>query len=125
MALMINGERFNVELSSLGRSYRKEYKYRVTTEDGVVHSELRAVYLDFDLALGNVDNVEYDRLIRLLRKATGDCTIVLPSGSVDSATYQGEFGGIKDEVITQDGDTTLWDNLTLSFTGTVPLGVEQ
>jgi len=118
MALMINGERFNVELSSLGRSYRKEYKYRVTTEDGVVHSELRAVYLDFDLALGNVDNVEYDRLIRLLRKATGDCTIVLPSGSVDSA-------GIRDEVISQDGDTPLWDNLTLSFTGTVPLGVEQ
>jgi len=124
MAIIINGESFHVELTRLGRSYRKEYKYKVTTEDGVVHSELRAVYLDFDLALGNVDTAEYDRLMDRLKKATGESTIVLPAGRVSSETYIGEFAGVTDEVITQNDDETYWDNLTLSFTGTRPLEVE-
>ena len=124
MAIIINGEEFNVELSRLGRSYRKDYKYRVTTEDGVVHSELRAMYMDFDLGLGNVDANAYDRLMELLKRAVGDCSIVLPADSSGSATYHGEFDGIKDEVITQDGDMNFWDNLTLSFIGTVPLEVD-
>ena len=77
----------------------------------------------FDLCLGNFDAVANDSLMDLLKKAIGDCTIILPSGSTGSETYTGSFDGIKDEVITQNGNETFWDNLTLSFSGTVPLEV--
>lgn len=124
MGVIINGITYNVEISGLSRSYRKDYKYKVTTEDGMVHSEIRAVYMDFDLSLGNIDATAYDNLMAVLRSTTGNCSVILPSSSKEVGVYIGEFNGVKDEIITQNDTETFWDNLTLSFSGTVPLEVE-
>lgn len=123
MGIIIDGVEYNVGTAKLSRSYRKEYKYRVTTEDGVAHSEIRAVYVDFSLSLGNVDHAAYDRLMAALLAATGNVAVVLPSGSTGAETYTGEFDGISDEVITGDDTGLIWDNLTLDFIGTVPAEV--
>ena len=47
---------------------------------------------------------------------------------MDFALNLGSFGAavfdnVSDEIITEDEDGVLWDNLTLSFTGTEPLEV--
>lgn len=121
--VIINGMEYNVGTASVSRTYRKEYKYQVTTEDGRVHSEVRAVYADFVLSLGNVDAADYDRLMAVLLEAVGDVTVVLPVTRNSSETYTGTFDGVGDEIIAQDDESTTWDNLTLNFTGTVPLEV--
>lgn len=121
--VIINGVEYNVGTAAVSRTIRKDYKYQVTTEDGRVHSEVRAVYADFALSLGNVDAADYDRLMAALLVAAEDVTVVLPATRNGSETYTGSFGGIEDEIITQDDETTTWDNLTLNFTGTVPLEV--
>ena len=117
----INGIDFNVDFTNITRSLRKSYKYQVTTEDGVEHSELRAVYMDFSLGIGNLDAEDYDTLMALLRTTPGEVTITLPAGRQGETTYTGAFNGIQDELITQDGDTYYWDSLTLAFRGTVPI----
>lgn len=121
MSVIINGILYEVGIASVVRSIRKEEKYRVTTEDGVVHREIRAVYIDFELSLGNFGSSEYDKLMAALL-ASDDVSVSLPSTSTTTETYTGAFDSIRDEICTQDADETIWDNLTLSFTGTRPIG---
>lgn len=117
----INGIDYNVDFTRVSRSYRKSYKYQLTTEDGVEHSEIRAVYLDFSLVIGNLDAVSYDALMAALLASPGDVTVVLPANRNGTETYTGTFSGIGDELITQNDDENFWDSLTLNFRGTVPV----
>lgn len=121
MSVIINGISYNVGIASVARRVRKEEKYRVTTEDGVVHRELRATYIDFELSLGNFGSSEYDKLMATLL-TSNDVSVCLPNTSTTTETYIGAFDGIRDEICTQDAEETIWDNLTLSFTGTRPIG---
>lgn len=123
MAIIVNGIEYNVETAKLSRSYRKDYKYKAVTEDGVTHSEIRAVYVDFSLTLGNVDRTAYDRLMAALLASAGNVTVVLPKDSTDAGTYTGEFDGIADSVLLENEDGIYWDNLSLNFIGTVPAEV--
>lgn len=123
MGLKLNGTEYAVGMASITRSFRRSEKYRVTTEDGVVHREVRATYLDFTLAIGNFGQAAYDSLMALLRSSTDDITVELPSGSTVVEIYTGTFDSIADEVTNDDGEEVTWDNLALTFTGTVPLEV--
>ena len=58
-----------------------------------------------------------------LRSTTDDITVELPSGSTGVESYVGVFDTITDEVISEDDNGVLWDNLSLSFTGTEPVEV--
>jgi len=123
MSLKLNGTEYAVGTASVARSIRRKEKYRVTTEDGVVHREVQATYLDFTLSIGNFGQAAYDSLMALLRSTTDDITVELPSSSTAVETYTGVFDSIADVVINDDGDEVIWDNLALTFTGTMPLGV--
>jgi hypothetical protein len=123
MSIKINGVEYAVGIASVARSIRRKEKYRVTTEDGVVHREVQATYLDFTLSIGNFGQAAYDSLMALLRSTTEDITVELPKSSTAVETYTGVFDSIIDEVMSDDGQEVTWDNLSLSFTGTVPLGV--
>ena len=123
MTVKLNGNLYAVGVASVTRSLRRKEKYRVTTEDGKTHREVQATYLDFALSLGNFGAAEYDRLMALLRSTTDDITVELPSSSTAVESYVGVFDTVKDEIISEDGDGVLWDNLTLSFTGTEPVEV--
>ena len=79
--------------------------------------------MDFALNLGSFGSAEYDRLMSLLRSTTDDIAVELPSSHTGTETYVGVFDNVSDEIITEDEDGILWDNLTLSFTGTEPLEV--
>ena len=122
MDLIINDVRYAVGFAALSRTARKETKYRVTTEDGKVHQEVRAVYLDFALELGNVDAGEYDRLVADVT-AAGECVISLPESRMETRNYVGVFDGITDGVLYEADDGVYYDNLQMTFTGTQPLEV--
>ena len=119
MDVKINNTTYQVGVASLSRSVRKEEKYRVTTEDGNVHREIRATYLDFTLSVGNIGQDAYNALVDMLTALDDDATV-----TVGGATYTGSFDGIQDEVVLEDEDgELLWSNLAFSFSGTVPLEV--
>ena len=123
MTVKLNGTVYTVGLSSVSRALRRKEKYRVTTEDGRTHREVLATYMDFTLSLGSFGAAEYDRLMLFLRTTTDDITVELPSSASETERYAGVFDGVTDEVITEDDSGALWDNLSLSFTGTVPVEV--
>ena len=125
MGVIINGINYNVGTASITRTLRKEYKYQVKTEDGREHSEIRAIYADYTLSLGNLDASAYDGLMAALLAHPGEVTVTLPDSSSGEKTFTGRFEDITDSVIAENDDTTYWDNLTLSFIGTTPLGVVQ
>lgn len=64
--LKIGTQEFTVGLVKLNRKFRMEEKYRVTTEDGQLHREIRGVYTDYALEIGDVDQAQYDRLVETL-----------------------------------------------------------
>lgn len=123
MNIKLNGTVYEVGVASVSRTLRRTEKYRVTTEDGRTHREVQATYMDFALNLGSFGSAEYDRLMSLLRSTTDDIAVELPSSHTGTETYVGAFDSVSDEIITEDEDGVLWDNLTLSFTGTEPLEV--
>ena len=123
MTIKLNGTVYAVGVASVSRTLRRTVNYRVTTEDGRTHREVQATYMDFALTLGNFGSAEYDRLMALLRSTTDDIAVELPSSHTGTETYIGAFDSVSDEIITEDEDGVLWDNLTLSFTGTEPLEV--
>ena len=123
MEVIINGTAHNVGTAAVSRSVRREYKYKVTTEDGKVHKEIRASYVDFSLKLGNVDTAAYDNLMRVLLSSVEDVEVTLPTGQGTADTYTGEFKTIADSLLLENEDGAYYDNLTLAFEGTVPVEV--
>ena len=113
--LKINGESYDVGWAGIKRSLRQVEKYRVTTEDGVTHREVQAVYMDFSLNIGRFGRDEYERLWQVLL-AAAEVTV-----EIDGNTLTGIFQNVSDEVLTEDSEGLWWDNLTLEFTGTQPL----
>ena len=121
--LKINNIEYDVGVASVSRSLRVDEKYRVKTEDGVVHREIRAKYMDFMLSVGNFGKSAYDALLTVLLEADGDVTIEISKSASITEVYMGVFDMVTDEIASDDGTEVTWDNLTLAFTGTVPLEV--
>ena len=121
--MKVNNIEYNVGTAAIKRSLRTEEKYRVVTEDGRIHREVRSKYVDFSLELGNLSKADYDSLMAAIMAAQTDVTIALPSTATGISTYTGAFDGVSDEVITDDGTQVTWDRLCLEFTGTVPMEV--
>ena len=44
MIFAVNDIEFDVGITTMQRSVKKTYKYDVTTEDGVRHTEVKAIY---------------------------------------------------------------------------------
>lgn len=117
MDVIINETVFEVGVASVKRTVRREEKYNVMTEDGKRHREVRAVYLDFVLEIGNFGDEEYRALLELLAGPEASEDVVI---EVDGENFVGYFDGISDEVLFEDDDGLWWDRLNLSFTGTEP-----
>lgn len=125
--LKIGTQEFTVGLVKLNRKFRMEEKYRVTTEDGQLHREIRGVYTDYALEIGDVDQAQYDRLVETLTADEESQTVTLPYGANGTITFQAAFESISDGVSyideDEDGnDTYFWDGLTVTFTAFTPKG---
>lgn len=125
--LQIGTQKFTVGLVKLNRNFRIDEKYRVTTEDGQVHREIRGIYTDYALEIGDVDQTQYDALIEALTSDEESQTVTLPYGRSGTVTFQAAFESISDGVTyiyeDEDGnDVNFWDGLTVTFTAFTPKG---
>lgn len=123
--LKIGTQEFSVGLVQLSRNFRIDEKYRVTTEDGQIHREIRGIYTDYSLEIGDVDQQQYDALLETLTSSAESQTVTLPYGRGGTITFQAAFESISDGVTyideDEDGnDVYFWDNLTVTFTAFTP-----
>lgn len=123
--LKIGTQEFSVGLVQLNRNFRIDEKYRVTTEDGQIHREIRGIYTDYSLEIGDVDPQQYDALLETLTSSAESQTVTLPYGRGGTITFQAAFESISDGVTyideDEDGnDVYFWDNLTVTFTAFTP-----
>lgn len=127
--LKIGDAEFNVGFVSLNRNFRISEKYRVTTEDGQLRREIRGIYTDYSVTIGDVDQEQYDLLIDTLTSAEESQIVTLPYGKNGTVTFRAAFESISDGVsyidVDEDGnDEYFWDDLKITFTAFTPKGTE-
>lgn len=125
--LKIGEKTFLVGFVKLNRSFRIDEKYRVTTEDGQIRREIRGIYVDYSITIGDVDQQQYDELIEVLTSDEESQTVTMPYGRSGTITFQAAFESISDGISYIDSDEDgndeyFWDNLTVSFTAFEPKG---
>lgn len=118
----INGKSYNVPIESVDRKYSKDYKYQVTTEDGRNHSEVRAVYVDYSVKVGCLDESSYYDLINDLSGAESSYTAVLPYNG-DTIELECDISISGDGILIDNGAERIWDGLTITFSANAPLEV--
>lgn len=125
--LKIGEQEFTVGLVSLSRNFRIDEKYRVTTEDGQIRREIRGIYTDYSVVIGDVDQTQYDMLIDILTSSEESQLVTLPYGRNGTVTFAAAFESISDGIsyIDEDdegNDEYYWDNLSITFTAFTPKG---
>lgn len=125
--LKIGEKKFTVGLVSLKRNFRIDEKYRVTTEDSNIRREIRGVYTDYSVVIGDVDQTQYDLLIETLTSSEESQLVTLPYGRNGTVTFQAAFESISDGIsyIDEDeegNDEYYWDDLSITFTAFAPKG---
>lgn len=123
--LKIGDKTFLVGLVELSRSFRIDEKYRVTVENGQIRREIRGIYTDYALKIGDVNQEQYDGLMEALLLPVESQTVVMPYGKNGTLEFQAAFESISDGVkyidIDEDGnDIYFWDDLTVVFTAFTP-----
>lgn len=127
--LKIGEQEFTVGLVSLSRNFRIDEKYRVTTEDGQIRREIRGIYTDYSVVIGDVDQAQYDLLIDALTSSEESQVVTLPYGRNGTVTFRAAFESISDGIsyIDEDSDGNdeyFWDDLNITFTAFTPRGVD-
>jgi hypothetical protein len=93
--IIIDSVEYDVPIKSINRKSETLYKYGERTEDGVLHSEVLGVYINYDLECGmSVNNVlDYAALYLKITEAVSSHTITLLGD-----TFSCYFAGVRDEV---------------------------
>lgn len=122
MIFAVNDTEFDVGITTMQRSVKKTYKYDVTTEDGVRHTEIKAIYPVYTLVLGSINQTDYDSLREALNTYEDTVSVTLPDGQ-DNITFDAVADLGTDSLIFIESDgTRRWDNVTVTFTGVNPVG---
>lgn len=103
--LKIGEQEFTVGLVSLSRNFRIDEKYRVTTEDGQIRREIRGIYTDYSVVIGDVDQAQYDLLIDTLTSSEESQVVTLPYGRNGTVTFRAAFESISDGISYIDEDS--------------------
>ena len=116
MTIEINGVAFQVGVLNLKREFNIEEKYRITTENGKKHREIRGIYKCYTLTVGNIDEDIYDSLIEVLTSTDEYQKVKLPYGKTGFTEYEAMFESISDELMYERGGKRYWTNLSIKFT---------
>ena len=87
-----------------------------------MHREIRGVYTDYAVEIGDVDQAQYDALIETLTSSEESQTVTLPYGANGTITFEAAFESLSDGIsyIDEDeegNDEYFWDGLTaVSYT---------
>ena len=118
--LIIDGERFAVEVEAISRKADFLDKYAERTEDGVLKRELIGVYINYTLQLfRGASASEYDRLWDKLIEPVEFHQVTVP-GTGGDYTFTAYFSGVSDQLQLQRAARNYWINLTVTFTAERP-----
>lgn len=121
MIFAVNDTEFDVGITTMQRSVKKIYKYDVTTEDGVRHTEVKAIYPVYTLVFGSINQTDYDSLRGELNTYEDTVSVTLPDGQ-NNITFDAVADLGTDSLIFIESDgTRRWDNVTVTFTGINPI----
>lgn len=118
--LIIDGERFAVDVEKLTRKADFLDKYAERTEDGDLKRELIGVYFNYTLQLFK-DSCpsEYARLWDKLTEPVEFHQVTVP-GSDGDFTFTAYFSGVSDKLLLQRKARNYWTDLTVTFTAKAP-----
>lgn len=118
--VVIDGERFDVEVESVVRKADFLDKYAERTEDGDLKRELIGVYFNYTLQLfGNGRPSEYARLWDKLTEPVEFHQVIVP-GSEEDYAFTAYFSGVSDRLQLQRAARNYWTDLTVTFTAKAP-----
>lgn len=118
--LIIDGERFDVEVEKLTRKADFLDKYAERTEDGDLKRELIGVYFNYTLQLfAGSRTSEYSRLWDKLTEPVEFHEVTVPDSDGDY-TFTAYFSGVGDTLLLQRAARNYWTDLTVTFTAKSP-----
>lgn len=118
----IDGKEYNVPIEKVDRSFRKENKYEITTDDGVNHREVRAIYVDYSINIGFLDETAYYDLINDITNKKTSYIAELPYNK-ETITIDCDIILTGDGILVDDGVYRMWDGLSIKFESNKPLEV--
>lgn len=121
MIIKIDNISYKVGMLSLKREFNIEEKYNVTTEDGVKHREIRGIYNNYTLQLGNINEDTYDELMDALTSGKEYQAVEIPDGKDGFKTFEAMFSSISDELVRERNGIRHWDNLSIKFMARSPI----
>ncbi|MDL2327471.1 hypothetical protein LJC64_02265 [Ruminococcaceae bacterium OttesenSCG-928-A11] len=118
--LIIDGQRFDVEVLEVIRKADFLDKYAERTVAGGLERELIGVYLNYQLKLERSSSrAEYARLWKKLTEAVEFHTVVVPDEDGDY-TFTAYFSNVGDSLLRQYDGRNYFSGLTVSFTAKEP-----
>ena len=119
--IRIDGENFDVPITSVSMSADMLDKYAERTNDGVLHRELIGVFYNFELTFASSfqNAAEYARLWRKLSEPVEFHSVTLwdEDGEYTQKEY---FAKTKHQLIKLKNGLTYWKSLSNSFVAKVP-----
>lgn len=117
MSIVIDSVTYDVPIKTLNRNAEMLYKYAERTEDGVLHSELIGVYINYDFSAGmSINNIsDYAALYLKLTEPveTHEITVL-------GDTFDCYFANIRDEATKITDTNNYFRNLSFSVIATSP-----
>lgn len=118
--IIIDGERYDVDVISVKRKADFLDKYAERTEDGDLKRELIGVYFNYELKFGpGADTKEYGRLWDKLTEPIEYHQVTVPDCDGDY-TFTAYFASIADELLLKKAAQNFWRNLTAHFKAKAP-----
>ena len=118
--LIIDGEKFKVDVLSCKRTADFLDKHAKRTENGDLKRELIGVYFNYKLQLGpGVDRAEYARLWDKLTEPVEFHEVTVPDEDGDY-TFTAYFSNVADELLRKVAEKNYWKNLTVNFIAKKP-----
>lgn len=116
MTIIIDSTSYDIPIKVLNRKAESLYKFAERTEDGVLHSEIIGVYINYDIEAGMSKNnvTDYAALFLKVTEAVETHTIELLGD-----TFTCYFSNVRDEVV-KDGATPYFRNLSFAVIATSP-----
>ena len=121
--ITIDGISYDLPLTSINRKVDPLFKFAERTEDAVLHSEILAMFYNYDVGVGmSANNVaDYAALFLKLSEPVETHTIIMPGAPAGYGTFECYFAGVKDEISKyQHNGVDYFRNLSFSIIATSP-----
>lgn len=118
--LIIDGEKFKVDVLSCKRTADFLDRHAKRTENGDLKRELIGVYFNYKLTVApGIDRAEYSRFWDKITEPEEFHTVTVP-GTDGDYTFMAYFSNIGDELLLQRGKANYWKGLTINFIAKTP-----